>query len=333
MADDEGEASKKKGTDLAKLVSRRSATGYQREEIERLERMFRDVPRSGLDSFHIGSLAEMIESQKAIASFAPTLGLMKNDALAQMIEGVRSQQSAFQSAIGAYMDEQRVQAERLKSMINALAIPRFDLATHSIAGALALGETNAFRIAGLTPDYNKQFLSITDALNERLSAFDQFGAATKALALQPDLLGGIGSLLERALAQQASLLEQQQMLLEQTVDGQPKASWRLAEQINMIAAIVAILQFLIFIAVQIESRITGGDPETLENTAAIEENTQTLEEMRGAFNTLADELERMRSTQVEASEEERAAETAMAGILREIADTLTKQEDRQEGGP
>ena len=113
--------------------------------------------RSALASFRIGSLAKMIGSQNAIAAFAPTLGVMKNDALAHMLEGVRAQQSVFQSAIGAYMDQQRAQAERITGMIDALAIPRFDPATLGIGSALSLAETSAFKIAGLTPDYAEQF--------------------------------------------------------------------------------------------------------------------------------------------------------------------------------
>lgn len=80
----------------------------------------------------------------------------------------------------------------------------------------------------------------------------------------------------------------------------------------------------------LEGQSLGGDAATLANTAAIEENTRTLEQMRGSYDALADQLERMGSTQEKASDEERAADAAIVGILREIADTLTQQENGQE---
>ncbi|MDD7973918.1 hypothetical protein [Roseinatronobacter alkalisoli] len=278
-----------------------------------------------MDSFRAGSLVDMIGSQGALAALAPSLGLVKTDAFAGLMEGVRSRQSALSSAIAAYMDQQREQVERIPGLMEALAMPRIDPARFGIASALALGETDAFRIAGLTPDYVDQYRSILSAANERINAFAGLSAAANTFALQPDLVGGIGSLLERALAQQEALLEQQRQQGEQTANAQPKTPSRLVQQLYMLAAIVAILQFFIFIALQIEERMLGGDTATLNNTAAIEENTQAIEQMRNSFDVLAGQIERMRVVQEEAAEEERAADAAIAEILREIADTLADQ--------
>ncbi|MDO5759329.1 MAG: hypothetical protein Q4P24_18185, partial [Rhodobacterales bacterium] len=187
--------------------------------------------------------------------------------------------------------------------------------------------SRAFKIAGLTPHYAEQFRSITSAVNESIGAFAGFGSAAEAFALQPDLVGGIGSLLERALAQQEALLEQQRQVVVETL---PRRQTLIAEQLTIINAIVAILFIMLFVYVMLDEHSAGGDAATLANAAAIEENTRTLEQMRGSYDALADQLERMRSTQEEASEEERDADAAIAGILREIADTLTEQGNRQE---
>lgn len=285
-----------------------------------------------MDSFRVRSLADMIGSQSALAALAPSLGMYKTDAFGGLLENFRARQSAFGSALNAYMDQQRAKTRHIAGLMEALAIPRIDPASFGIGGVLALGETNAFRIAGLTPDYADLHQSVFGAMNERLSAFAGLGAAA-ASALQPDLVGGIGSLLERALAQQEALLEQQSQLVEQTADRQPKTPSRLVQQLHMLAAIVAVLQFFIIIALQIEERMLGGDPATLENTAAIEENTQAIEQMRDSFDVLAGQLERMRVVQEEAGKEESAADAAIAEILREIANTLADQAEGDEEAP
>ncbi|MCG8512007.1 MAG: hypothetical protein MI741_22560 [Rhodospirillales bacterium] len=292
-----------------------------------------EAPRSVVDSFRIGSLADMIGIQSALAAFGPSLSLMENDTITQMLEGVRARQSVFESAIGAYMDQDWAQAERITSMVEALAMPRIDPARLGISSALALGKTNAFKLAGLTPDYVEEFRSITGAVNKRISAFAELGSAVEAFALQPDLVGGIGSLLAHALARQETLLEQQRQLVEQPANAQPRRQTLISERLTIIAAIVSILYFCIFIALEIEERMIGGDPATLANTAAIEQNTQAIDQMRESFDALADQLERMRTMQEEAEEEERAADAAITEILREIANTLANQADGEEKTP
>lgn len=288
--------------------------------------------RSIMDSFRVGSLADMIGSQGALAALAPSFGLVETDAFAGLLKGVRARQSALGAAIENYMDRHRAQAERITDLMETLEMPRIDPARFGIGSALALGETNAFRIAGLPPDYAEQYRSIFGAVNERISAFAGLGLAANALAFQPDLVGGIGSLLEHALAQQEALLEQQRQLAEQTEYDHPKTPSRLVQQLHTLAAIVVVLQFFIVIALQIEERILGGEPATLDNTAAIEENTQAIEQMRDSFDVLANQLERMRVEQEEVREEEMAADATIAEILREIAGTLADQAEG-EGDP
>ncbi len=259
--------------------------------------------------------------------------MMKTDAFAGVLEGVRARQSMLGSALEAYMDQQQAQAERIKGMVEALAVPRIDPARLGIGSALALSDTNAFRIAGLTTDYAEQYRSIVGAVNERIGALAGLGAAANAFALQPDLVGGIGSLLERALAQQEALLEKQRQLAEQTADAQPRRQTLIAERLGIINAVVSVLWIALCAYLIFEERIAGGDPVTAANTAAIEENTRTIEQMRQSFDVLADHLERMHAVQEEAGEEERAADAAIAGILREIADTLADQTEGEEEAP
>jgi hypothetical protein len=71
----------------------------------------------------------------------------------------------------------------------------------------------------------------------------------------------------------------------------------------------------------------------LDNTAAIEENTQAIEQMRGSFDLLADQLTRMHVVQEEADKNERAADVAIIEILREISDTLADQTDVEDETP
>jgi hypothetical protein len=310
----------------------RMADAYRLPEIAGIGALG-EAHRSVVDTFRVGSLADIIGTQNSFAAFAPSLSLMENETIARMLEGVRAHQLVLESAIGAYMDQHRAQAERITSMVEAMAMPRLDLDRLGIGSALRFGDTNAFKLAGLTPDYADQFRSITGAVNERISAFTGLGSAVEAFALQPDLVSGIGSLLERALAQQETLLEQQRHLIEQAWDAKPRHQTLIAERLTIIVAIVTILQFCIFIALQVEERMIGGDPATLANTAAIERNTQTLGQMRGSFDALADQLDRVRAMQEESGEEDRAADAAIAEILREIADTLADEADGEEEVP
>ncbi|MFV0475556.1 MAG: hypothetical protein ACK5MQ_15300 [Pikeienuella sp.] len=139
--------------------------------------------------------------------------------------------------------------------------------------------------------------------------------------------------MERTLAHQETLIEQQRQLSEQAADAPPRRQTLIAERLTIIAAIATILQFFILIALLIEERMIGGDPATLANTAAIERNTQAIGQMRGSFDALADQLERMRAIQEEAGDEEKAADEAIAEILREIASMLADQAEGKEESP
>lgn len=258
------------------------------------------------------------------------LGFMQSDSVTRMLDSLRAGQSAIQSALSSYMDQNRAQAERISSMVDALAIPRVNPATFSIGSALALSETNAFNVAGLTPDYTEEFRSITDAVSERIGAFAGFASTNKAFSLQPDLVGRISTLLERALAQQEALLEQQR---EPVAETQPRQQTLLAERLTIIAAIVAILYTMLCVYVMFEERLAGGDAATLANTVAIEENTQALEKMRGSFDAIADQLEQISAAQENAKDNKMTADAAIAEILREISSTLMEQENRQEDAP
>ena len=286
-----------------------------------------------MDSFRVGSLADMVGSQGELAALAPFQGLVETDAFVGLLEDVRARQSALSSSIEAYMDQQRAQTERIAGLMKALAMPRIDPARFGIGSALALGETNAFRIAGLTPDYADQYRSVVGAVNERISAFTRLETAANAFALQPDLVGRIGNLLERALAQQEALFEQQRQLVEKTTDAKPRRQTLIAERLTIIQAVVTILFTMFCVYVMLEERLAGDDPATLDNTAAIKENTQAIEQMRGSFDVLAGQLERMRMVQEEAGEKERAADAAIAEILREIADTLACRAEGEEDLP
>ncbi|MGB3466552.1 MAG: hypothetical protein WBA74_14830, partial [Cyclobacteriaceae bacterium] len=285
------------------------------------------------DAFRVGSFADMIGNQGVLAALAPSLGIMKTDDFTGVLEGIRARQSVLGSVVEAYMDQQRAQAERTKGMVEALAMPRIDPARLSISSALALSDTNAFRIAGLTTDYAEQYRFIFGAVNERIGALARIGAVANTFALQPDLVGGIGSLLERALAQQQALLEQQRQLAEQAADAQPRRQTLIAERIGIINAIVSVLWITLCTYIIFEERLAGGDSVALANTAAIEENTRIIEQVRQSFDGLADQLERMHAVQEEAGEKEKAADEAIAEILREIADTLADQVEGEEEAP
>lgn len=310
----------------------RMANSYRLPEIAGIGALG-EASRSVFESFRVGSLVDMFGTQSALAAFSSSLSLLENDTITRMLEGVRAHQIVFDSAISAYMDQHRAQAERIASMAEALAMPRVDPARLGIGSALALGETNVFKLAGLKRDYVDDFRSATAALNERIQAFAGLGSAVEAFALRPDLVSGIGSLLERALAQQESLLEQQRQLAEQAAAARPRRQTLLAERLTIIAAIVTILQFWIFIALQIEERMTGGDPATLANTAAVEQNTLAIGKMRGSFEALSDQLEQMRTAQVDAGEAESAADAGIGEILREIADTLADKANGDDETP
>lgn len=314
---------------LPELAGLGLASAYKVPEIAVIDAVSK-AHRSIMDSFRVHSLADMIGSQGALAALAPSLGLVEADAFAGLLEGIRARQSALGSAIEVYMDQQRAQVERLTGLMEALAMPRIDPASFGIGSALALGETNAFRIAGLTPDYADQYRSIFGAVNERISAFARLGAAANTFGLHPDLVGAIGSLLERALAQQDSLLEQQRQLVEHTADAQPRRQTLITERLTIIAAVVTILYTMLCVYVMFEERLAGGNPDTLKNTAAVEANTQAIQQMRGSFDVLANQLERMRAMQEQAGEEERTTDAAITEILREIADTLADQAEGEE---
>ncbi|MGL4310633.1 MAG: hypothetical protein ACRCSU_09115 [Paracoccaceae bacterium] len=177
----------------------------------------------------------------------------------------------------------------------------------------AIEAANATHMLGLTPTFHDQFKSAAAALAGQASAFASVRDLTSVTAFEFDLAGSLQSMLARSLAAQEAMLEEHRGA---AVDAKAEAAFH--RRVATIGVIINILMFFLAIALQLEERLSDGD-------AAVRANTEALVEMRNSFDAMAAQLEAKQETQEAETERQDAVDSEIAGILRDIAKTLSVQ--------
>ena len=240
-----------------------------------------------------------------------------SSAVSRYVQDMREQSSAMNMHLDMFADMRRaLEASSLFDLASAVNIPHFGSAIEALGiGRMgsAIEAANAAHLLGLTPNFHDEFKSVAAALAGQASAFAGLRDMTSATAFDFDLAGSLQSMLARSIAAQEAMLDEYR---DAAVDAKVEAAFH--RRVAAIGVIINILMFFLTIAVQLEERITDGD-------AAVRANTEALIEMRNSFDAMASQLETMQATQEADNERQDAADTEIAGILRDIAKTLSDQ--------
>lgn len=173
---------------------------------------------------------------------------------------------------------------------------------------------NALRSLGLDPEFGDRFSILATGLTEQMQAMSRIGSIASAAQIGLGLSGSIEEMLARTIAAQEALAEQEQAPVDETT------RQRLARQLHLLASICAILSFFMWVALEIEDRLSD------DEDAAIRANTETMEQMQVSIDALTSQLQKVTAAQEAATEQDRAADAAIADLLREIADSLADEE-------
>jgi len=240
-----------------------------------------------------------------------------SSAVSRYLQDMREQSSAMNLHLDMFADMRRaLEASSLFNLSSAINIPNFGSAIEALGiGRMgsAIEAANAAHLLGLTPNFHDEFKSVAAALSGQASAFAGLRDLTSATAFDFDLAGSLQSMLARSIAAQEAMLAEYR---DAAVDAKKEAAFH--RRVATIGVIINILMFFLTIAMQLEERLTDGD-------TAVRANTEALVEMRNSFDAMAAQLETMQTTQEADNERQDAADTEIAGILRDIAKTLSDQ--------
>ncbi|MFN3723487.1 MAG: hypothetical protein ACK4VZ_10605 [Paracoccaceae bacterium] len=240
-----------------------------------------------------------------------------SSAVSLLVQDMREQSSALYQHVDMFADMRRaLEASSLFDLASAVNIPHFGSAIEALGiGRMgsAIEAANAAHLLGLTPNFHDEFKSVAAALAGQASAFAGLRDLTSATGFDFDLAGSLQSMLARSIAAQEAMLDEYKGA---AVDAKVEAAFN--RRVATIGVIINILMFFLTIALQLEERLTDGD-------AAVRANTEALVEMRNSFDAMASQLETMQATQEADNERQDAADTEIAGILRDIAKTLSDQ--------
>ncbi|WP_299885992.1 hypothetical protein [uncultured Ruegeria sp.] len=169
---------------------------------------------------------------------------------------------------------------------------------------------NALRGLGLGAEFGDRFNILATGLTEQMQAFGQIGSIAGTAQIGLGLSGSIEEMLARTIEAQEALAEQEQVPVDETT------RQRLARQLQVLCNIITILSFFMMVALEIEDRLSD------DEDAAIRANTETMEQMQVSIDALTSQLQEMTTAQEAATEQDRAADAAIADLLRKIADSL-----------
>ncbi|WBL34389.1 hypothetical protein O5O51_06710 [Sinirhodobacter sp. HNIBRBA609] len=169
---------------------------------------------------------------------------------------------------------------------------------------------NALRGLGLGPEFGDRFSILATGLTEQMQALGQIGSIASAAQFGLGLSGSIEEMLARTIAAQEALAEQEQAPIDETT------RQRLARQVHLLASIFTILSFFMMVALEIEDRLSD------DEDAAIRANTETMEQIQVSIDALTSQLQEVTAAQEATTEQDRAADAAIADLLREIAGSL-----------
>ncbi len=240
-----------------------------------------------------------------------------SSAVSRYVQEMREQSSALYQHVDMFQDMRRaLEASNLFDLASAINIPNFGSAIEALGiGRMgsAIEAANAAHLLGLTPNFHDEFKSVAAALAGQASAVAGLREMTSATAFDFDLAVSLQSMLARSIAAQEAMLDEYR---DAAVDAKKEAAFH--RRVATISVIINILMIFLAIALQLEERLGDGD-------AAVKANTEALLEMRNSFDAMAVQLESMQTTQEADNERQDAADTEIAGILRDIAKTLSDQ--------
>lgn len=238
-------------------------------------------------------------------------------AVSRLVQDMREQSSLMFQRVDMFADMRRaLEASSLFGLAGAVNIPRLGSAIEALGiGRMgsAIEAANAAHLLGLTPDFHDEFKSVAAALAGQASAFASVRDLTSVAAFDFDFAGSLQSMLARSLAAQEAMLEEHRGA---AVDAKAEAAFH--RRVATIGVIINILMFFLTIALQLEERLIDDD-------SAVRANTEALVEMRNSFDVMAAQLEAMQESQEVETERQDAADAEIAGILRDIAKTLSDQ--------
>lgn len=238
-------------------------------------------------------------------------------AVSRLVQDMREKSNLMYQHVDMFADMRRaLETSSLFDLASAVNIPRFGSAIEALGiGRMgsAIEAANAAHMLGLTPTFHDEFKSVAAALADQASAFAWVRDLTSARAFDFDLAGSLEAMLARSFAAQEALLEKHK---GEAVDAKAEAAFH--RKVATIEVIISILLFFLTIALQLEERLSDGD-------AAVRANAEALVELRNSFDAMAEQLEAMQESQVAETERQDDADSEIAGILREIAKTLSDQ--------
>lgn len=250
-----------------------------------------------LDSLKIDSpFARMAADMERQSKIFDNLSLGIDRQLGLMPSIVRDFESSYALGVTRALDLSRIGAT-----FAAMDIGKYGRIFDSV---------NALRGLGLGPEFGDRFTILASGLTEQMQAVGQIGSIASAAQIGLGLSGSIEEMLARTIAAQEALAEQEQAPVDETT------RQRLARQLHLLASICAILSFFMWVALEIEDRLSE------DEDAAIRANTETMEQMQLSIDALTSQLQEVTAAQEAATEQDKAADAAIANLLREIADSL-----------
>lgn len=241
-------------------------------------------------------------------------------AASRMMDEMRENHRLMFQHVDMFADMRRsIEAVTSIELNSVLNIPRMDsfyntLRIDHIGSALAAAD--AASVLGFHSTFNDDVRSVTSLINEQLSALNVAQVAASA-ALGLGIPERLEEMLARSIAAQEALVDEYR---EAAKDEKVEAAFH--RRNATISMIINVLMLLMALALQIEARMTDKDE-------AVRANTEAVRELQQSFDGMATQMRRMNDIQESASAEEQAADAAIADLLREIANSLSDQEDTE----
>ena len=232
----------------------------------------------------------------------------------RLAEEMRRQQALYLEPVSTFADIHNGAIADIHQSIQAMVLPRLDVVESLGIGRIAdaFGTANVYQSLGLGSDYDTQMRAITSSLNGHMEALTSAQAVRDAM-FPLGLTDAIESLLARSLAAQEAMLAEYR---ESSADAKTEAQFN--RRMVTLATIINVLMFFMTVALNIEDRLADDD-------AAVPKNTEAVLQMQRSFDEMAAQLQHMNEIQEAATEQDRAADAAIAELLREIANNLADQ--------
>jgi hypothetical protein len=260
------------------------------------------VSQSVLDSLHVDSpfgrlAADMERQSKMFESLS--LGIDRQMGLVPSI--LRNFESSYALGITQALD-----LPRIGDTFAALDIGKYGRIFDNV---------NALRGLGLGVEFGDRFSILATGLTEQMQALGQINSIAAVAQIGLGLSGNIEEMLARTIAAQEALAEQEQAPVDETT------RQRLSRQLQLLCNIITILSFFMMVALEIEDRLSD------DENAAIRANTETMQQKQSSIDALTSQLQEVTATQEAGTGKDRATDAAITDLLREIADSLSDQEE------